>query len=137
MSGPRLGAAIALSVVGLVTAVFLLSREVGPFRLPGAEPLLLVDASATALDTVSLRGRRVTATLNGTVVENAPDGSVWLETGEDAFRLTFPEAVDVAVEDRILAVGRLRGRGGRRWVEVTAWSVVDGHVDTAPIRRGL
>ncbi|MEM1115717.1 MAG: hypothetical protein AAF845_03340 [Bacteroidota bacterium] len=137
MTGLRLGAAVGLSLMGIAAGGVLLSQEAGPYRLPEAEPLLLVDATATALDSVRLGGRRVTATLNGVVVQHGPAGDVWLDTGEDAVRLAFPEAVGLEVEDRVLAVGRLRGRGGRRWVEVDAWSVVTGAVESAAVRERL
>ena len=126
MSGARLAAAVGLGLLGVVVAAVLAGRQHGPFARPEAAPLLLVDATATALDTVRLGDRRVTATLNGRVAAVDPTGTVWLDTGEDAFPLRFPEAVSLGVEDRALVVGRLRGRGGERWVEVDGWSTVTG-----------
>lgn len=136
MRGARLGAAAVLSFAGLAVGGVLLALQSGPYQAPEAAPLLLVDATATALDTVHLGGRTVTATLNGTVVEMDTDGAVWLDTGEDAVRLALPEAADLQVEDRLLVVGRLRGRGGRRWVDAEAWSRVASRVTTEAVRPG-
>lgn len=124
MSGPRLAAAVGIALAGVAVAAVLAARQHGPYARPESAPLLLVDATAAALDTVRLGDRRVTATLNGRVVAVGPAGSVWLDTGADAFPLRFPEAVPLEVEDRALVVGRLRGRGGERWVEVVGWSAV-------------
>lgn len=113
---------LGLIVVGAATALYV--RQNGSLPGLGEPPLLLVDAGAAVLDTVRLGGRRVTATLNGTVTEVAPDGTVWLDTGSDAFPLLFPDEAVLDVEDRVLAVGRVRAKGDRRWVDVDAWSLV-------------
>ena len=128
-------AAGVLGVGGLLVGLALLLRESGPLALPGAS-VVLEDATATTLDTVSVRGRTVEASVGGVVVE--VDGpTVWLSTGDDAFPLRIdggPDGPGLEVEDRVLAVGRLRARGGRRWLEVRSWSVLEG--EAAPPGAG-
>lgn len=132
MSGKAIAAAV-LGVGGLVLALWFLSREVGPFA---AEPVALADASAVTLDTVAVRGRRIEASINGIVVEVRTDGDVRLAVPGGTVELRMPETAEVAVEDRLLAAGRLRSRGGRRYVEVDAWSVVEATV-RPPAAGGL
>ena len=131
----RAALAAALGVAGLGAALWLLSREVGPFAEPGAT-VTLADATASTLDTVRVRGRRVEASLAGTVVGIDRSGEVWLSTGDDAVALRFEAPPGLDVEDRLLAVGRLRARGGRRWVDVEAWTVVEARV-RAPSAGGV
>lgn len=128
MSG-RLVIMIALGLAALVLAFVLLTRESGPF----AGPLVVMeDVTAAHLDTATVRGQRVEASLSGVVVEVAPSGDVWVSAGGDAFALRFPEAPDLTVEDHVLAVGRLRARGGRRWLAVESWVRLDPSVRPPP-----
>ncbi|PAP76905.1 hypothetical protein [Rubrivirga marina] len=131
MSGKAVLASV-LGLGGLALGAALLIRESGPFR----ERVALPDVTATTLDTVSVRGRRVEVSLEGTVTQIGPGDDVWLETGGDAVALVFPEAGDLEVEDRLLAVGRLRSRGGRRWVDVESWARVETGV-RPPSEPGL
>lgn len=106
----------AASVAGLI-----LAGRSGAFSIPGAEPLTLADADATAIDTVAFRGRRVVASLNGVVDGVADDGTVWLLIEGGTVPLVFPEPPRLRPEDRVLAVGRLRGEAGQRRVDVESW----------------
>lgn len=124
MTAFRLGIALAVGLA-LVGGLWYLTSW-GSVTAPWAPRVLLVDASAAVLDTVRLEDRRVSATLNGTVAEVATDGTVWLNTGGDAFPLRFPEEAGLEVEDRALVTGRLRARSGQRWIDVDAWSHVRG-----------
>ena len=131
MSAKTVAAAV-LGLGGLALGATLLIRETGPF----AERVALADATATTLDTVSVRGRRVEVSLDGVVTQIGPGDEVWLDAGGDAVALRLPEATDLEVEDRLLAVGRLRSRGGRRWVEVASWATVEASV-RPPSEAGL
>ncbi len=131
----RTAAAGVLGVAGLVVALVLIARESGPFAAPGARAVV-ADATAAQLDTIAVRGRRVEASLDGHVAEIGSDGTVWLSVGGDAFPLRVGEGHGLEVEDRVLAVGRVRARGGRRWLDVSAWSVVVADV-RAPSGAGL
>lgn len=124
MTGRTLIAA-GLAVGGLVLALALVSRGVGPWAPP---PTVLADASAVALDTIDVRRRRVRASVNGIVAEIREGDRVWLSTDGGQVELALPEAEAVAVEDRLLVEGRLRDRRGRRVLEVESWVVVDATV---------
>ena len=100
----------------------------GPIAALAAEPVAVHDAGAGRLDTLRLRGRAVTASVDGTVVEVGPGDRVVLDLGDGAFALRVPDGDSLAVRDRVLAVGRVRGRGGRRWLEVEAWTRVTSSV---------
>jgi hypothetical protein len=118
-------AAVALVVlVGAALGVWL-AGESGALAVPGAEPLALDDATPAALDTVAYRGRPVTASLDGVVDRVGAGGTVWVRTDGGTFPLTFSTDPGLEAEDRLLAVGRLRGRVGDRRIEVEAWSRVD------------
>ncbi len=116
-------AAGVVGCAGLLMALFFLSRDSGPFAAPGSR-VVLEDATATTLDTMSIRGRTIEASLNGIVVQIS-GSTTWVTTGDDAFALRLEDA-DLEVEDRVLATGRLRARGGRRWLEVRSWAVLEG-----------
>ena len=122
----RLALAGILGVGGLGAALALLARDVGPFATPERR-VHLEDAAPATLDTVGFRGRRIEASVTGRVVEVSADGTVWLAAHGDAFPLRL-EADSIAVEDRLMATGRLRGRGGRRWLEVRSWVRVESAV---------
>ncbi|WP_412063312.1 hypothetical protein [Rubrivirga sp. IMCC45206] len=134
MTGRHLAAG-AIGLAGLALAIVLLARESGPLAAPDAR-VMVGDATATLLDTVSIRGRRVEASLDGHVTEIDADETVWLSVAGDAFPLRFDDGHGLEVEDRVLVVGRLRARGGRRWLDVSAWSVVVADV-RAPSGAGL
>ena len=123
----RLVLAGALGLGGLALALALVARQSGPLAAPDAR-VELADATAAQVDTVDVRGRVVTASVGGTVVGVEPGGDVWLATGADAARLRFPEPHGLAVEDRVLATGRVRARGGRRWLAVDSWARVEASV---------
>ena len=123
--------ALLLGLGGLVAAVALLARDVGPMA-PAEQRVRLLDPTAGTLDTVSVRGRRVEASVGGRVAEIDAE-TVWLTLGGDAFPVRFPEPHGLAVEDRVLAEGRLRARGGRRWLAVRSWSRVTTSVTTPPL----
>ena len=118
--------AVGVSLAGLGAGLSLGLRQHGPWRHPEAAPLILVDPDAALLDTVRLRGRRVSASLSGTVQAVGAEGTVWLGEGDGAIPLSFDHDPAVAVEDRLLVTGRLRSRGGDRWLEVEGWSRVVG-----------
>ena len=126
MSG-RLRLAAALGLGGLVVGLVLLSRDAGPLARAGAR-VELPDATPGVLDTLTVRGRRVEASVNGIVVQVGPGDDVWIASDGDAFPFRFDDDAEVEVEDHLLAVGRLRARGGRRWVDVSAWSRVEAEV---------
>ncbi|WP_420457028.1 hypothetical protein [Rubrivirga sp.] len=114
---------VGLGLGGLALGIALLARDTGPdarVSVPGA--------TAAVLDTLSVRGRRVEASLDGTVVQVGPGDDVWVEAGGDAVPLRFRDDPGLEVEDRVLAVGRLRDRGGRRWVAVESWARVEPDV---------
>ena len=115
---------VALSGLALAGALLILDQRAG--TSPTAPPLELGAASPALLDTLAFRGRRIEASLDGWVAEVAPDGLVWLGSDALAFPVALPDTADVAEEDRLLVTGRLRGRGGRRWLDATAWSEVRG-----------
>ena len=122
-----------LGLGGLVLALGLLGRQSGPFAAADAR-VHLEDATAATLDTVSVRGRTVEASVSGVVVQVDADGTAWLSTGGDAFPLRLADGGAVEVEDRLLATGRLRARGGRRWLDVRSYVTVRG--DAAPPGAG-
>ena len=118
--------AAVLGLGGLVTAAVLLSDDVGP--IARADAVTALDGpTAHQLDTLSVRGRRVVASAEGTVEAVGAD-EVWVTMGDDAFPLRFPGPHGLDVEDRVLVVGRLRARGGRRWLAVSDWAVVSSSV---------
>ena len=96
----------------------------GPFAELTAEPVTVHDAEAGRLDTLRLRGRAVTASVDGTVTEAEPGGRLRLDLGDGPFSLRVPDGDSLAVGDRVLAVGRVREWRGRRWLDVDAWTVV-------------
>ena len=116
----RTALALVLGLGGLAAAAVLLARQPGPW----SERVALADATATTLDTVSVRGRRVEVSVAGVVTQVGPGADVWLSTDGDAVALRFPPDTAVEVEDHLLAVGRLRSRAGRRWVDVASWTRV-------------
>ncbi len=123
----RTALAALLGLGGLGLAVALVALDTSPFSVT-APRVELAGATSATLDTVTVRGRRVEASLSGVVVQVGPGDDVWLAVGGDAVALRFEDAPRVEVEDHLLAVGRLRARGGRRWVEVAAWSRVEADV---------
>ena len=117
-----IGAGVLVAVAALVVAWRVADR--GPIAALTAVPVTVHDAEAGRLDTLRLRGRAVTASVDGTVVQVGPGDRVWLDVGDGAFQLRVPGGDSLAVRDRVLAVGRVRGQGGRRWLDVEAWSRV-------------
>lgn len=115
-----------LALIGLATALVLFVKEQRTGETPSAPPLELGTASPALLDTLAFRGRRIEASLGGWVSEVDPHGVVWLGSDALAFPVKLPDSARVAVEDRLLVTGRLRGRGGRRWIEARAWTPVRG-----------
>ena len=113
---------LAAVAVGLVALWQVADR--GPLAAFAAEPVAVHDAGAGRLDTLRLRGRAVTASVDGTVVEVGPGDRVLVDLGDGVFPLEVAGADSLGVRDRLLAVGRVRGRGGRRWLDVEAWSRV-------------
>ncbi len=127
----RTAFAAVLGGLGLALGIALLATQTGVTG--GASPQVhLEDATAAQLDTVSVRGRVVQVSMDGVVTQLDADGRVWLGAGGDAFPLRFPEAPGVAVEDRVLVTGRLRARGGQRWLAVTDWARVHTEVRPPP-----
>ena len=117
-----MGGLVAAVAVGLVALWQVADR--GPIAALAAEPVAVHDVGAGRLDTLRLRGRAVTASVDGTVVEVGPGDRVWVDLGDGAFPLRVPDGDSLAVRDRVLAVGRVRGRGGQRWLDVEAWTRV-------------
>ncbi len=125
----RTALAGVVGVLGVVLAVVLLARQPGGI---GRERVEVADATAAMLDTLSVRGRVVQASVSGWVVQDGREGEVWVSSGGDAFPMRFPPGAEFEVEDRVLATGRLRARGGRRWLEVTSWAHVEAAVSAPP-----
>ena len=121
----RTALAAAVAVAGVALAAVLLSREPGGIARERVE---VPGATAAVLDTVAVRGRVVQASLDGVVVQAGRGGEVWVASGGDAFAVRFPAGAGLEVEDRVLATGRLRARGGRRWLEATSWARVEASV---------
>lgn len=130
----RLVFAGILGLGGLCLAAVLFLRQPGPAG-SGDQRVHLADATATQLDTVAVRGRRIEASLTGIVVQESMSGTLWLSTGDDAFPVRLPIRDSVEVDDRLLVVGRLRARGGRRWLEAESWARQIGSVP--PPEAGL
>lgn len=127
----RLLLAAALGLGGLAVALGLLARQSGPMAYADARAVV-PDATPAVLDTLDVRGRVVEASVAGVVAQVDEGGDVWLEAAGDAFALRLPEGHGLRVEDRLLATGRLRARGGRRWLDVAAWTRVVAEVATQP-----
>ena len=125
----RLLLAAVLGLGGLAVALGLLARQSGPLAYPDAR-IVLADATPTQLDTVDVGGRVVEASVGGVVTEIDRRGAVWLEADGDAFALLFPDGHGLEVEDYVLATGRLRARGGRRWLRVASWSRIVSEIAT-------
>ena len=121
-AGWAIAGVLAALAAGAVVAWAVADR--GPVAALAAEPVTVHDVGAGRLDTLRLRGRAVTASVDGTVVQVGPGDHVWVDLGDGAFALRVPDGDALAVRDRVLAVGRVRGRGGRRWLDVEAWSRV-------------
>ena len=117
---------LAVGLGGLALAVFLIVQEQRTGETPTAPILELGAAHPALLDTLDFRGRRIEASLSGWVSDVAPDGQVWLGSDALAFPVRLPDTAWVDVEDRLLVTGRLRGRGGRRWIEARTWIPVRG-----------
>ena len=119
----RWATALALAALGLLVAAALLGRE----SLDAAmAPVDLGSTTPAYLDTVAFRGRRLSASLGGYVADVQAPTELWIADDGDAFRVVFPEPPALDVEDRVLVVGRLRGRRGRRWLEARSWTPVVG-----------
>ena len=125
----RLVLAGVVAALGGALAAVRLARQPGGIARERVE---VRDATAAVLDTVAVRGRVVQASVSGWVVQQGREGEVWVSSGGDAFPMRFPPGAEFEVEDRVLATGRLRARGGRRWLEVTSWAHVEGAVSAPP-----
>jgi len=117
-----IGLAIGLS--GLAVGAILIGQDLKAGETPTAPPLELGASHPALLDTLAFRGRRIEASLSGWVSEVDVDGTVWLGSDALAFPVVFPDSVDAAVEERWLVSGRLRGRGGHRWIQANGWTRV-------------
>ncbi|GAB5534667.1 MAG: hypothetical protein Rubg2KO_09160 [Rubricoccaceae bacterium] len=120
----RYAVALAVGLGGLALGALLAAQDFRAGETPTAPPLELGASHPALLDTLAFRGRRIEASLSGWVSEVAPDGSVWLGSDALAFPVVLPDSVDAAVEDRWLVTGRLRGRGGTRWIQARTWTRV-------------
>ena len=125
----RFAVAVLVAGLGVALAVALAVRQPGG---AGGERVEVPDATAAVLDTVAVRGRIVRASVDGWVVQVGRDGEVWVSSGGDAFPVRFPPEAELEVEDRVLVTGRLRARGGRRWLAVTSWARVEPSVPAPP-----
>ncbi len=103
-----------------VVALVVLGRQSGVIDI-ALPRVRLDDATAAVLDTVSVKSRVVEASVGGTVTQVDADGQVWLTAGGDAFALRFEEDPALAVEDHVLATGRVRAWRGERWLAVGSW----------------
>ena len=114
--------AITLGLGGAILAVALvvLGRQSGVIDV-GLPRVQLDGATAAVLDTVSVKSRVVEASVEGTVTQVDADGQVWIASGGDAFALRFEEPPPLAVEDHVLAAGRVRSWRGARWLAVDSW----------------
>lgn len=116
--------AVVLVVVAGAVGLWQIADR-GPIAaLTDAEPVSVYDAEAGRLDTLRLRGRAVTATVDGTVVEIEDGGRLLLDVGDGTFPLRLSDADSLQVDDRLLVVGRVRRWGPQRWLDVSAWSRV-------------
>lgn len=83
-----------------------------------AGALDLGDAPLAVLDTVSVAGRVVLASIGGTVQAVAP-GTAWIGTADHALALRGVADDSLRTEDHVLVSGRLReSAGGARWLDV-------------------
>ena len=117
---------LAIGVSGLMVGAVVIGQELAAGDTPTAPPVALGAAHPALLDTLAFRGRRIDASLSGWVSEVDADGVVWLGSDALAFPVRLPDSADVRVEDRLLVTGRLRGRGGRRWLHAKTWTPVLG-----------
>lgn len=125
MSRRALWVGLTVAAVAVVAVAAYVARDQGTFG-PRVE---VGAASAAGLDTIAVAGREVRASLDGVVAQvDAPD-RLWLVAGGDAFPLRFEVPHGLAVEDRVLAAGRVRAWRGRRWLAVEAWSHVVAAVE--------
>lgn len=129
MKRARLAAAIG--GLGVALAVALMVRQSG--GVGGRQARVEMDAATAAqLDTVAVRGRVVRVSMDGLVTQIDAEGEVWLGAGGDAFPLRFPSDPEVSVEDHLLVTGRLRARGGQRWLAVSDWVRIRAQVMPPP-----
>ena len=124
--GARRALTLGIGLGGLAVAALLILQDQRAGETPTAAPFELGEALPAHLDTLAFRGRRIEASLSGWVSEVEANGTVWLGSDALAFPVLLPESVAVGVEDRLLVTGRLRGRGGRRWIEAKSWTDVRG-----------
>ena len=117
MTRTTLAAVLAGLGVALAVVLMLRQSEIGG----GDVQVEVEDASAAQLDTVVVRGRVVQVSMNGLATQIDADGQVWLGSGGDAFPFRFDTDPGLSVEDHVLVTGRLRARGGQRWVAVSDW----------------
>lgn len=87
---------------------------------PFSDRVDLGPASVAMLDTVRVDGRVVVASLDGTVQGTSDDGTVFVGTSDRAFAVRGAAADSLAVEDRVLVVGRVRGGAGGRFLDTEA-----------------
>ena len=116
-------AALLVAAIGLAVGAALLAQENVSATYAARD---LGAMTPAGLDTVAFEGRRLTASLGGYVTAFDAPHALWIADDGDAFRVLFPEDPGLEVEDRVLVVGRLRGRGGQRWLEAEAWTPVVG-----------
>lgn len=126
------------ALVGFGVAAAVLAAAVALWRYP--EPLSdrvnIGAAGVAVLDTVSLAGRRVTASLDGTVQAVGPDGTVWVGTDDHAFAVRGDAADSLAVEDRVLVVGLVRDDQEGRYLDAEAVAHIVTQVQPGRSRSG-
>lgn len=127
----RAGIAFALAAAALAGAGILLWRA-----QPPAGSVDLGDAPVGLLDTVSLAGRYVTASLDGSVQGVGADGTVWVGTADRAFAVRGALAESLRVEDRVLVFGRVRAGRDGRWLDADALTEVTTDRLGSPRRSG-
>ena len=127
----RRALALGLAAGGVLLALVLVGQQQGVIG-PAQPRVELAGATAAVLDTVTVRGRVVTASVDGVVSQVDGDGAVWVVSGGDAFPVRFDDAPGLAVEDRVLVTGRVRARGGRRWLDAQSWARVVTSVAPPP-----
>lgn len=125
----RLGlAAAALLFAGLVAWAV---RESGPAALGGPVRVELGEASALEIDTVAVRRRAVTASLDAHVVGTLDARTVEVADRSGIVRVVLRRGHGLDVGDALLVVGRVReDRLGRR-VDAVAWSRLEPRAGVA------
>lgn len=124
------GVGIAAVAVAVASAALWIRAE------PLSDRVDIGAASVAVLDTVRLDGRRVTASLDGTVQAVGAGGTVWVGTDERAFAVRGDASDSLSVEDRVLVVGLVREDSDGRYLDAEALAHVVAQVRPGRSRSG-